>query len=107
MRCRDDELMIIVASEPLTDQLCGTRDRSPIASPFVHTEDSGKAKIGNSPSSHSIYIIANRHCPLLCKICMRALREVCADGYAYALLVCTLDLAFKPCLCESLPIASQ
>jgi hypothetical protein len=85
--------MIIVASEPLTDQLyAGPEMRSALASPFVHTENSGKAKISNSPSSHSIYIITNRYCPLRC---MRALREAYADGYAYALLVCTLDLAFK------------
>ena len=57
--------MIIVASEPLTDQLyAGLEMRSAIASAFVHTENSGKAKIGKSPSHHSIYIIANRHCPL-------------------------------------------
>ena len=38
---------------------------------------------------------------------MRALREAYADGFAYALLVCTLDLAFILCICESLPIASS
>lgn len=51
MRCRDNELMIIVASEPLTDQLyAGLEMRSAIASPFVHIENSGKAKIGDRKS---------------------------------------------------------